>query len=117
MRTFARLFCAFAAFCLTFNTLLASEASALPQPQPNALQRRFSGALCDLSQDNVSLSLPADINAHGGRPLVEPIADHPALVVLAVGIQNYTCQPNGTWLCVLPSFLLSSCGTDEQDAV
>jgi hypothetical protein len=102
MRTLATLLHAFSALCLSLNLLVFSQARAVAETR--STQLRFA-SVCDLTHDNVSLSLPADINAHGGRPLVAPIADHPTFVLLSVGIQNYTCLSNGTYLYAPPTTL------------
>ena len=71
--------------------------SVLASPQPRASSPRLK-SICDLSHDNISLLIPSDINDGQAKPLLAPIADHPTFVLLSVGVANYTCQADGTWL-------------------
>ena len=98
MHALAKLLYAFSVLCLSLNVLMLSKAS--PVAEPRALQKRF-GSVCDTSHLNVSTLIPADINVNQTSPLqLKPIADHPAFVLLSVGVQNYTCSPAGTWAYV-----------------
>ena len=80
-------------FCLFTFLALALSAYAARKPSSPSLK-----SICDLSKDNVELSIPPNINDGQPRPLVQPILPHPTFVVIAVGVANYTCLPNGTWL-------------------
>lgn len=68
-------------------------AAASPSPK-----RALRGAMCDLSNFTLDAAVPADVNEHGGPPLLPSVAEHPSWIALSVGVQNYTCASNGTWL-------------------
>ena len=91
MQALSKLLHAFILLGLTLSVL------ARPYSQPRRLQKRLQ-SICDLSHDNISTVIPSDINDGQAQPLLPPIANSPTFVVLGVGVANYTCLPDGTWL-------------------
>lgn len=83
-------------FLSVLSLLCVSFAFPAANSEARALSKR-AGSMCDTSQDNLTAILPSDINTRGGRPLLAPIGDAPTFTTLSVGVQNYTCLPNGTW--------------------
>lgn len=52
---------------------------------------------CSTKNDDISTMFPSDINTRGGRPLLPAISAYPTFVAISIGVQNYTCQANGTY--------------------
>ena len=77
-------------------TVVASACLAMAVASPSP-KRELRGAMCDLSNFTLDAAIPSDVNDHGGPPLLPSITEHPSWIVLSVGVQNYTCAPNGTW--------------------
>ena len=68
--------------------------AAVATPSP---KRELRGAMCDLSNFTLDAAIPADVNEHGGPPLLPSITEHPSWIALSVGVQNYTCSDSGNW--------------------
>ena len=82
---------------LSLLTAFGLAASALANPLPRSSPATLK-SICDLSHNDISRSIPSNINDGQATPLAAPIADHPTFVLLSVGVANYTCTDDGTWL-------------------
>ncbi|GJE90427.1 hypothetical protein PsYK624_065600 [Phanerochaete sordida] len=80
----------------TLALLSGTFAKGLSTPDARSLRAR-SGAMCSTAGFSLESIMPADVNSHGGTPLLKPIADSPTWVGISVGIQNYSCTPDGIW--------------------
>jgi hypothetical protein len=79
----------------TSHDVAGSHGAAISH-EARAVLKSYTSA-CDTSMDNITAILPSDINTRGGRPLLAPIYPAPTFTAISIGVQNYTCTPEGTW--------------------
>lgn len=101
---------------VTISFLCFATAFPSALPEARALHARH-GSMCDTTVDNLTAILPADLNTRGGRPILPPISPYPTFVTLSVGVQNYTCLPNGTYAYVNTSLAIRMVYTDALSPV